>query len=207
MIILASGSPRRRELLARAGYTFSKTSADIDESVLPDEKPRDYIRRICLAKAEAVRENVPADSVIITADTSVIDGEKILGKPVDAADAVQMLKQLRGRTHQVMTAFVVLDTATKRIEQDIISTDVVMRDYTDAEIDAYVASGDPMDKAGAYAIQNKAFAPVAEINGCYANVVGLPLCRVIAALEAGGHAAPEKPVCDFPTQCAVHVES
>ncbi len=202
MIILASGSPRRRELLAKAGYVFERQSADIDEAVLPNEAPDVYTLRVSREKAEAVRAAVPTDAVIITADTSVVDDGQILGKPTDAADATAMLQQLRGRTHQVITAFSVLDVATGRLQQDLVSTDVTMRDYGDDEIAAYVSSGDPMDKAGAYAIQNPEFAPVASIRGCYANVVGLPVCKVVALLTAMGHAAPQPLACEFPAQCA-----
>lgn len=201
MIVLASGSPRRRDLLTQAGYSFQRQSADIDESVLPNEAPDIYTLRVSRQKAEAVRHNVPSHAIIITADTSVVDGLQILGKPVDKADATAMLQQLRGCTHQVITAFSVLDVATDNLQQGLVSTDVTMRDYSDDEIAAYVASGDPMDKAGGYAIQNREFAPVAAITGCYANVVGLPVCQVVALLEAVGYPAPQTPTCNFPTGC------
>lgn len=203
MIILASGSPRRRDLLQHAGYTFERSTADIDESVLPGEPPVDYILRVSYEKAEAVRRQVPMGSIIITADTSVVDGDDILGKPQDETEAIAMLQRLRGRTHQVMTAFTVLDTATNTLKQSWVSTDVEMRPYSDAEIVDYVASGDPMDKAGAYAIQNPDFAPVARIAGCYANVVGLPLCRLVAVLKAFGQAPSHELACNFPTDCAL----
>lgn len=206
MIVLASGSPRRHDLLSRAGYTFERISADIDESVYVGEDPAVYTLRMSDEKAQAVRDQCVHGSIIITADTSVVDGTQILGKPIDEADATAMLQQLRNRTHRVITAFAVLDTQTGVLQQELISTNVTMRDYSDDEIAAYVASGDPMDKAGAYAIQNPEFAPVAAIEGCYANVVGLPLCRVIGMLNALGRASSHDISCEFPHQCAA-VES
>jgi septum formation protein len=205
MIVLASGSPRRRALLTQAGYDFTRTAADIDESVHSGEAPADYTMRVSREKAEAVRPTVETGTIIITADTSVIDGDAILGKPADAQDAVVLLQRLRNRTHQVMTAFTVLDTHSGELQQDYVTTDVTMRDYTDAEIDAYVATGDPFDKAGGYAIQHQGFAPVEQITGCYANVVGLPLCRVVAMLERLEKTAPNPPDCDFPTRCTVQM--
>ncbi|PJF44125.1 MAG: hypothetical protein CUN55_05605 [Phototrophicales bacterium] len=207
MIILASGSPRRRELLRQAGYTFECLSADIDESVLPNESPIEYTLRVCRQKAEAVRALVPSNAVIVTADTSVVVGNTILGKPADPEDAIVMLRNLRGQTHQVITAFSVLDVNTNTLKQDWVVTDVTMRDYSEQEIARYVASGDPMDKAGGYAIQNADFAPVAMIQGCYANVVGLPVCRVAALLSAMGYPPPQPLACSFPVQCAFANES
>ena len=203
MIVLASGSPRRRDLMQLVGYTFERVSADIDESVLPDEDPDVYTLRMCYEKAYAVRDRVSDTDVILSADTSVVDGVQILGKPVDEAEATAMLQQLCGRTHRVITAFAILDTRTGVIHQELISTNVTMRDYSDDEIADYVASGDPMDKAGAYAIQNPDFAPVKAIEGCYATVVGLPLCRVVNMLTALGFPPPTPIDCQFPQMCAV----
>lgn len=206
MIILASGSPRRRALLAQAGYSFERTSADIDESVYPGEDPIDYTRRVSKEKALAVRDHVPENAIVITADTTVVNADTILGKPADALEAKTMLEQLRNRTHQVITAFCVLNVATGKMLQQHVCTDVTMRDYTDEEITAYVASGDPMDKAGGYAIQNPDFAPVANIDGCYASVVGLPLCQVTAMLEQMGHPPEQPPGCTFPADCTVQIK-
>lgn len=205
MIVLASGSPRRRALLAQAGYNFSRTAADIDESVYPNETPRDYIQRVSREKAEAVRGQVEPGAIIITADTSVIDGDEILGKPATPAEATAMLQRLRNRTHHVMTAFTVLDSSSGYVLQDLVATEVQMRDYTDEEIAAYLATGDSFDKAGGYAIQHQGFAPVASISGCYANVVGLPLCRLVALLAKLGTVAPTPPDCNFPVRCAVEM--
>jgi MAF protein len=125
--------------------------------------------------------------LVLAADTTVTDGTEILGKPVDADDAARILKQLRGRVHYVHTAVVLFSPAAGRIEQELCSTRVRMRRYTDDELEAYVASGDPLDKAGAYAIQNGSFRPVEQFKGCYASVMGLPLCHVERVLRRMGH--------------------
>lgn len=182
-ILLASASPRRRELLALAGFAFTPLSVNIDETPVVGESPADYTRRVSLQKAQAAQQRIKAGPLIIAADTTVVGDNMILGKPLDAADAETMLKQLRGRIHQVYTAITVLDSTSEKTRQELAITDVVMRDYSDAEIAAYIASGDPMDKAGSYAIQNEQFAPVASIVGCYANVVGLPLCHLLRLLR------------------------
>lgn len=207
MIVLASGSPRRRALLAQAGYRFEHTSADIDESVHLNEDAETYILRVSREKAEAVRTHLADGAVIITADTSVIDDGEILGKPADEIEAVAMLQRLRGHAHHVMTAFTVLDTTNGELQQQLISTEVVMRNYSDDEIHNYVATGDPFDKAGGYAIQHEGFAPVEQIVGCYANVVGLPLCRLVSVLEKLGHHGATAPNCVFPQHCAVQPDT
>ena len=134
---------------------------------------------------------------VVAADTAVVDGDEILGKPADAAEAAAMLRRLRGREHAVLTGVAVVDAATGRLETAVERTAVFMRAFTDDEIAAYVASGDPMDKAGAYAIQNRDFSPVARIAGCYANVVGLPLCTLACMLRALG----ASPAADTPARC------
>jgi MAF protein len=183
LIYLASSSPRRRELLGIAGFMFSTIKVDVDESVYPNEFPPEYTQRVSLMKAEAAARLVKGDPLILSADTTVVDGTQMLGKPLNAQEAEQMLKQLRGRTHQVYTAVTVLDVATGRIEQEVAETDVPMRNYTDMEILGYITSGDPFDKAGGYAIQNSAFHPVKTRTGCYANVIGLPLCHLLKILR------------------------
>lgn len=185
-LVLASGSPRRRELLGLLGFDFKCLSLDIDETPLPDELPADYTLRVSAAKAQAAVSYVERGTLIVAADTTVADGTQILGKPLNAAEAQAMLRQLQGRVHQVYTAITLLATQSGQITQDLAVTDVVMRPYTDSEIAAYVASGDPYDKAGSYAIQNQAFHPVARIDGCYANVVGLPLCHLTRSLARLG---------------------
>ncbi|RPI88177.1 MAG: septum formation protein Maf [Chloroflexi bacterium] len=191
-LILASNSPRRREMLALGGYQFKIAPADVDETPIPGEAPRDYALRTAVGKAQAVASKVPEDSIILSADTIVVQDNlqtgkpEILGKPVDEADARRMLRQLRGRVHQVYTAVSVFRTTDGKMETDLCITDVPMRNYTDEEIEAYIATGDPMDKAGAYAIQHKGFHPVEDLDGCYSNVVGLPLCHVARTLRNFG---------------------
>lgn len=187
--ILASNSPRRRQLFALGGWDFTVTAADVDETPFKDELPREYVVRLAKAKASAIQaracdepgRRAESDAVIIGSDTTVVDGNEILGKPVDEEDARRMLKQLRGRTHQVFTGIAILQN--EKMVVDLCVTDVPMRDYSDAEIERYIQSGDPMDKAGAYAIQHPEFKPVEILEGCYASVMGLPLCHILRALR------------------------
>jgi MAF protein len=186
LFILASSSPRRRELLSLAGFMFNTVKIDVDESPLPDEEPSPYVLRLSRSKAQAATGLVlgaPRTPLIVAADTTVADNGEILGKPPNAEAAERVLKQLRGRTHQVHTAIAVLNTANGQLEQEIASTDVPMRDYSDQEIADYIATGDPFDKAGGYAIQHPGFHPVETRTGCYANVVGLPLCHLLKILR------------------------
>ncbi len=185
-LILASSSPRRRELLAQLGLRFEIIKPDIDESRRADEELVDYAERLSREKAEAVARVLAGEpALIVSADTIVLDGGELLGKPADAADARRMLRQLRGREHAVVTAFTLFRAgAVPRVITRHARTAVEMRDFSDAEIDDYVASGDPLDKAGAYGIQNEVFRPVARIDGSYSNVVGLPLGELKAALAA-----------------------
>ena len=182
-LLLASNSPRRRQLLALGGWTFSVEVSNSDESLLPGELPEAYVRRLAEAKARAVLERARPDHIIVGADTSVVIDGEILGKPSDADDAHRMLRQLRGRTHQVYTGIAILRTADSFVLTDVCVTDVPMRAYSDDEIDSYVRSGDPLDKAGAYGIQNPDFQPVAHMDGCYASVMGLPLCHLTVLLR------------------------
>jgi septum formation protein len=183
VFILASNSPRRKELLILLGQPYRARPAEIDESPLPGEAPRAYVLRLAEGKARAVASQIPVDNVVIAADTTVADGMDILGKPVDEQEAVEMLTRLRGHTHQVYTAVAVLRPAGNTLLLDCCVTDVPMRDYSEVEIAAYVATGDPLDKAGAYAIQHEGFHPVEHLDGCYANVVGLPLCHLTRLLR------------------------
>lgn len=195
-LILASSSPRRNDLLKTTGLPFTVARPDIDETPLSNEPADQYVMRLSREKAEAVARNgIPADSLILSADTTVVDAGEILGKPDDADHSAAMLRQLRDRTHVVHTGITLFDTRTGRGETRVITTRVVMRAYTDAEIAAYVASGDPMGKAGSYAIQNAAFHPVVRLEGCYTNVVGLPLCAVCALLANHGPPAPNAVPC------------
>jgi septum formation protein len=195
--ILASSSPRRRELLTSLGVQFRVHKPEVDETQLPGEFPLDYVRRLSVQKANAVVAHIDAveghiamraePALILAADTVVIlaadtigvtqDGA-ILGKPTDADDARQMLRRLRQQPHTVVTAITLVRLdggATRQTLTELTHTTVTMRAYSDAEIDAYIATGDPFDKAGAYAIQHEGFHPVAQIDGSYTNVVGLPL--------------------------------
>ena len=174
-LILASASPRRRELLAALGMPFAVAVAEVDESVQPGEAPAAAALRLARLKAEVVAGRTPDGAVVLGADTVVALGDRIFGKPADADEAAAMLRALRGRTHTVITGVALVDRQRARICVDAPSTAVTMRAYTDTEIAASIAAGTPFDKAGAYAIQDEAFAPVARIDGCYCNVVGLPL--------------------------------
>ncbi len=187
-LILASASPRRQEFLRLLGIPFRVHPAHVDETPLPDERPEDLVVRLSRLKAEAVaREET---GLILAADTIVVLDGRILGKPRDEEDARAMLRALRGRWHQVHTAITLIPDAGSPISL-LDTAYVLMRDYTDAEVDAYVATGDPLDKAGAYAIQNTAFAPVARVEGCLATVMGLPIRRLLPLLERFGVPLPE----------------
>ncbi len=185
-LILASNSPRRRQLLALLGWDFQVIPAEVDESTREAESPSDYVRRLAASKARAVSAKSTSDAIIVAADTTVVDGDEILGKPVDRTDAERMLRQLRGRNHQVFSGVAVNRRADNMLLVDCCVTDVPMRNYDDAEMQAYINSGDPMDKAGAYAIQYADFHPVEILTECYANVVGLPLCHLTRTLRKMG---------------------
>lgn len=190
-LLLASNSPRRRQLLGLTGWVFDVCPVDIDESVLPGEFPAQYVLRLAQQKAQAAGYYASAGQLILAADTTVTDGTHILGKPFSPADARQMLTSLRGRDHRVLTAVAIYDPVTCVLHSDLCETRVWMRDYSDLEMDDYIDSGDPLDKAGAYAIQNSTFHPVQAIEGCYACVVGLPLCRVVNLMRVFGRVAPQ----------------
>jgi MAF protein len=201
-IILASNSPRRRELLRLAGWDFRAISADVDETPLPGEPAARYVLRLAQAKARAAAEMTGSDAVIVAADTTVADGDLILGKPENAEQACDMLTALRGRTHQVYTAVAVFAPGEDQLITELAVTDVPMRPYSDEEIEAYIATGDPFDKAGSYAIQHPEFQPVAALTGCYANVVGLPLCHLARAMQK----LKVSPAADLPAACMAHLE-
>jgi septum formation protein len=180
-LILASNSPRRRQLLALTGLPFTVKVADVDETEYPNENPAEYVLRLAETKARAIPAE--ADQVILAADTTVVDRDDILGKPADDEEAAAMLRRLRGKTHQVYTGIALLRQSDGQLLKDICVTDVPMRDYSDEEVQAYVATGDPLDKAGAYAIQHPEFRPVARMDGCFASVMGLPVCHVILQMR------------------------
>ena len=197
-LILASGSPRRREMLAWVGLSFDLRPVDADESTLPDESPAKYVARLADLKARSAADG--DGQAVLAADTTVADADDILGKPGNAGEARAMLRRLRGHTHQVYTALTVYLPQSGWLH-DICCSQVPMRRYSDAEMDMYIASGDPMDKAGAYAIQNQDFHPVTDFSGCFANVMGLPLCHLTRTLRAG---SVELPV-DVPRTCQDHL--
>ena len=182
-LVLASQSPRRCALLAGLGVRFDADAGDVDETPLPGERPDALACRLCQAKAAAVAARHPG-ATILAADTMVALDDMLLGKPADASEAAAMLRLLRGRTHQVYTAVCVAQDGSLVARLSV--SDVTMRPYSDAEIAAYVATGDPLDKAGAYAIQHPLFAPVAAWTGCYAGIMGLPLRLVGEMLAEAG---------------------
>lgn len=181
-IILASTSPRRKQLLAEIGVSFSACGADVDETLLPHETPEKYAVRVALEKALAVKER--ASGVIIGADTIVVLGDTVLGKPLDAEDAVRMLLLLSGNMHRVITALAIVEG--KKTLTNLAETSVWFRELSPQEIKAYVRSGEPLDKAGAYGIQGKGALFVPKIEGCYFNVVGLPLSLLANMLREFG---------------------
>ena len=200
-LILASASPRRRQLLSWLNLPFEVHVADIDETPLAHEAPGDYTLRLAKTKAEVVAQRLDGENSdsywVLASDTTVsLDGE-ILGKPLDETMAYDMLTRLRGRSHQVFTAVALArpelalnssrsQTETEAIIAELCVVDVPMRAYSDAEMTVYIQSGDPMDKAGAYAIQHAGFHPVEHLDGCFAAVMGLPLCHVMRLLKRAG---------------------
>ena len=188
-LVLASGSPRRKQLLSLLGLAFAIQAAHVDEEPLGGEPPHEMVLRVARAKAVAAGGLRP-DELVIAADTTVaLDGVP-LGKPHDAADATRMLGLLRGQPHTVYTGIVLWHPAARRMATDVGASRVWMRDYTDDDIRHYVESGDPLDKAGAYAIQHPGFDPVTRVDGCWLNVMGLPLCHLVRALRAAGVELP-----------------
>jgi len=204
LIVLASSSPRRQEFFQRLGLPFVVLPADVDETPRPGESPEVLVARLSAMKAAAVAHAIAAlgddqpgqlpgdlsDSLVVAADTVVVADDKILGKPQDEADAKVMLRRLRGRAHAVHSGVAVVEVSTRRAAIQLSSTTVWMRDYSDEEIDAYVATGDPLDKAGAYAIQHAGFQPVERIEGCYASVMGMPVDALARGLAHFGVTPP-----------------
>jgi septum formation protein len=185
-LILASASPRRHELLSQAGLTFTVAAAGISEDLLPNEAAAAYVQRLAEEKAQAVwnldkLSDTPNDPLIVLgADTCVVCDGHILGKPADTSDARRMLELLSGRTHAVLTGLAAV-TRDKTV-RDVEITHVTFNQLNDREIAQYIASGEPLDKAGAYAIQGYAARWIPRIEGCYFNVVGLPIARTITLL-------------------------
>ncbi|HLI03968.1 MAG TPA: Maf family protein [Terracidiphilus sp.] len=188
MLVLASASPRRRELLAQAGYSFEVRPAHIPEEPQPGEEPVAYVTRLAREKAEAVfrqlladRDAAAGDLAVLGADTTVTLDNRILGKPEDAADARRMLRLLSGRTHRVITGVALVSAHAAEVAAEV--TAVRFLTLSEDQIADYVATGEPMDKAGAYAIQGQAARWIPRIEGCYFNVVGLPLALVAGMIE------------------------
>jgi septum formation protein len=202
-ILLASNSPRRRELMTLGQWSFSVSIPNVDESRRAGEAPGNYVVRLAETKARAAASAAePSSRFVVAADTAVVDGDALLGKPADAAEAMSMLRRLRGHTHQVYTGLSILDLQSSRLLTDLCVTDVPMRRYSEAEIIDYVGTADPLDKAGAYAIQHLSFRPVEGLRGCYASVMGMPLChlsRLLARLGA-------QPPADLSATCQAHLD-
>ncbi len=188
--LLASQSPRRRQLVQLLGFPVRPLAADVDEDSITVPDPAVNVVDTAVLKAHTIAQTfrpLPAwRTILIAADTTVAVDGLMLNKPADAAEARQMLRQLRGRDHEVHTGYVVRDMASGEEAVGVHTAVVTMRPYTDAEIDAYVATGDPLDKAGAYAIQHPVFRPVRDLQGCFLGVMGLPLCDLEAALRQVG---------------------
>jgi len=180
VIVLASASPRRGEILLNAGIPYSREVPDgVDETPEPGEDPREYVMRLARAKAGAIAAN--ADRIVLGADTTVVIDGRIFGKPSDESDAARMLRNLSGRAHEVMTGFCLMDRGGVVI--DSATTRVWFATLSEQEIESYVASGEPMDKAGAYGIQKLGSRFVTRVEGCYFNVMGLPISLVYSHLR------------------------
>jgi len=202
MLLLASASPRRRELIELTDWDVEICPVSVDEIVQIDERAEALAIRLARAKARAAADECPACELVLAADTVVVDGGTILGKPLDAIDAERMLLILRGREHEVITALVFLKPASGEEMVETCKTVVPMRAYDKGALQAYIAGGSPLDKAGAYGIQDREFNPVelSQMQGCFANVMGLPLCHLQRALGRLGHDL----TADLPTRCKAY---
>jgi septum formation protein len=193
MLILASASPRRRELLTQAGLKFTVAAANLNENLLPDEAAAAYVQRLAEEKAQSVwnahqsSDTLDDPLMVLGADTCVVCDGHILGKPADTTDARRMLELLSGRTHAVLTGLAVIGGG--KIVRDVEITQVTFNQLNDREIAQYIANGEPLDKAGAYAIQGYAARWIPRIEGCYFNVMGLPIARTVALLTEAETAA------------------
>lgn len=176
-ILLASTSARRRELIQLTGWEITVTATEVDEEPVSGEAPGEHVLRLARDKASSAMALNPG-KLILTADTIVVDGGVIFGKPVNTRDAVRILRTLRGHSHFVKTAIALYDPQAGQLSTDICESVVPMRNYSDYEILRYVETNDPLDKAGAYAIQNRTFHPVENFSGCFASVMGMPLCHL-----------------------------
>ena len=188
-LTLASASPRRRELMAALGMQFALTPADVDETPRPEESPEAMVRRLAADKAAKIAAG-QTSGYVIGADSTVVHQGAAIGKPADDADARRMLRMLRGTTHQVCTGLTVVNAATGQSLTASMSSEITLRPFTDAELERSIASGVPLDKAGGYAIQDAILQPAVHWQGCYSNIVGLPLCRLLAMLAELGCPIP-----------------
>jgi MAF protein len=211
-VILASKSPRRQELLRNLIDQFFVINSGVDEIIVNGEKPAEFVERLAKEKAIMAGNKVAGSSlndlIVIGADTIVIDDNDILGKPIDEDDARRILEQLKGKNHFVLSGIALYNPFSKEIKSRVISTEVIMRDYSEDEIQAYIDSGDPFDKAGAYAIQNQSFNPVPQMTDCYANVMGLPLCDLYVLMKSmdveANHQVAENCQVSIKYQCPVY---
>lgn len=185
-IVLASSSPRRRELLESVGLEFQICTPEVDESYNGNESPEDFALRLSIEKALSVARRCEKDSVVIGADTVVVVEGEILGKPLDENEAKVMLNKISGRDHEVLTAFSLASTRLEIIHSEIVKTSVHVKNLAASEIEGYIMTGEPMDKAGAYGIQGIGAFMIKGIRGSYTNVVGLPLVELLEALKSQG---------------------
>lgn len=203
-IVLASTSPRRRELLAGLGVEFKVEALSGPEEIFPNESPEDAVKRLALSKATRVTQpkgTTSRSALVVGADSVVVLEGRILGKPRDSYEAREMLIRLRGKEHQVITGVAIVDSSGQLSRTVATVSKVTMREYSDAEIDSYVDSGAPLDKAGAYGVQDRGFQPAASVEGCYTNVVGLPLCRVVDMLRDLGYESVPQSEITVPDEC------
>ncbi|MCL0102034.1 Maf family protein [Dehalococcoidia bacterium] len=205
-LVLASASPRRADLLAWLDLPFEIVPSMVDENMPPhgiDVEER--VQRLARDKAQAVADRYPG-AIVLGADTLVALGLEILGKPTDSEDAVSTLQRLRGKEHKVVTAVAIIGPGIRGGVEAVTVTRVLFREYADEDIASYVASGDPLDKAGSYAIQNESFRPAAEVRGCLLSVVGLPLCQVENLLRVMGlNVKPAKTI-SIPGSCKARLQ-
>jgi septum formation protein len=206
-LILASNSPRRKELLSLTGLSYIILPVQVDETPIPGEEPNACVLRLAKLKTKAAQQladslGFPAGQLILAADTIVVNMNSIYGKPVDDQDARRMLMELRGHTHVVMTAISITGVRETKQSTVLCETEVPMRKYSELEVDEYIKTGDPLDKAGAYAIQHDGFHPVESMSGCYASVMGLPLCHLVRELESFQVYLEE----DIPVSCQAKIK-
>ena len=188
-LILASASPRRRELMEALGLDFTVTPSDLPEEAVPGESPLEMVERLSQEKAQAVAAKMDS-GLVIGADSTVVFEGQAIGKPVDDDEARRMLRQLSGTTHHVSTGLTVVDAASGRTLSDAMTSQITLRDITDQEIEVSIASGVPRDKAGAYAVQDTELRPASDWQGCYNNIIGLPICRLLEMLQELGYRMP-----------------